>query len=463
MIPDTNNDNTEEPIAKVVAGPLRAVRNYVLTKAAKGVPLFHRIADRVVQKRKPDEGGLKSHKIVLPKVQTHSYIKTLVKAQLPWRNVVTSRQQEASASPQEIDAFRMKAISVLLKHAGTSVSEAMRCVRTSPIKAIMVQGENETAGVVALQQRLMTFPGEFVEVQGSFRRRVLQTGRSTPIPESFSAETLSTQTGFPHPSQHTGWALSEALLVEYPQRPHLLPHLTTLLERKRDAGLRLLPHGSLIGKAKQSYGIRRRVFDENRKIFLPRLQSTMEILCPSADRETIKAFFAWLQERPSAFSDAAATHHKIRDLFIERPAKCVLDAFDGQREGTSISDIFAQGLFASREVLSAECAQEEAVSEYTVCLGESLAPMALEICQQVHSDRKGYPALPLSGPAKTLQTLAYKQVLDFLNELEDPSETTSVKVRQRLESLLDSDRNVLLGNDAGLAGVIASELEVYYR
>lgn len=82
---------------------------------------------------------------------------------------------------QELDAFRMKAITMLTAH-GFRYQMISQQVRNEPIQAIF------DSSIVSLTQELTFSPGIKVKVRGSFNREGAKTKYSVPIRDSFTIE-----------------------------------------------------------------------------------------------------------------------------------------------------------------------------------------------------------------------------------------------------------------------------------
>ena len=106
----------------------------------------------------------------------------------------------------ERDAFRMKAFSLLKEYAP---SEKLLWLKEAPIRRIIDPDSKE----ISMMQTLRPFPGEQINLKGSFKRYSIRAGHTAPIAGSFQIDTTSHITGFPHPLQHTGWALDASCLT----------------------------------------------------------------------------------------------------------------------------------------------------------------------------------------------------------------------------------------------------------
>lgn len=141
----------------------------------------------------------------------------------------------------ERDAFKMKAFTLL---KGYSPAEKLKWLSGAPICRIIDPDSEE----ISLMQTLFPFPGEKIQLKGTFKRHTVRAAHTAPIAGSFQIQRTAR---FPHPLQHTGWALpgSERLLNQKER---------TLAEQWVDA--------------------KREAFNQNRRHFLKLHKKVMEAL-----------------------------------------------------------------------------------------------------------------------------------------------------------------------------------------
>lgn len=220
----------------------------------------------------------------------------------------TLREQELIPSTQELDAFRMKAITLLKHHEinFSSFTEQLNLIRAIPIE---IEKHSHAKTIIAMQQTISIFPGETIKLKGSFKRYPESHCRSIPIPESFLLDTQSQQTGFPHPSQHHGWALS----------PLLLPKDEILMKKREDIALKLMPKGSLNSKAKELLKLKQQSFQEHLEEFLElhhRLHRA--ILKASNLKESSFDFFAPIKTHPNPYLCLSSRNEQVITQYIEK-------------------------------------------------------------------------------------------------------------------------------------------------
>jgi len=353
---------------------------------------------------------------------------------------------------EEVDAFRMKAISMILQQSHPCLKEVMKQLRDAPISTV----QNSDQPVIAMQQNINPFPGEVIEVKGAFQRNGAKKGHSVPILKSFSLFSESTQTGFPHPCQHTGFALSNELIVAYPHRPALLKTLPHLLERKRQLALKLLPQGELIAKGKQILQCKQTAFDKTAKTLLPlHLQfiKTLYHTMGGKDSDLIEAFYEKASCAPSPFQYLSQEFEAIAKTFIAEPFAKLQQTWV-EHTLADLHDPSAQ----RRLDTTIDCLTIASQGDsFMTAFGKTLSETTKEIVVQQFSEKMEYPPQPLSKAAKVLQALLYKQQSAFLEEFE--LSWDEEKMQKRLVLLIEEDCSLIENNQSD----IVDELAEYYN
>ncbi len=221
----------------------------------------------------------------------------------------TLREQEIIPSKHELDAFRMKAITLLKHHEVrfASLTEKLHLLRDMPIE---IEKTSHSKTTVAMQQTISTLPGETINLKGAFKRYPESHCRSIPIPESFHLATQSNQSGFPHPSQHNGWALSQILLPENP----------ILIKKMKEVAQELLPKGSLNIKAKELLKLKQQSFNESLGEFSDLHKKLHQALLMSADLDesTQLHFFESLKKQKNPYIYVSTIHMQTVTHYIEK-------------------------------------------------------------------------------------------------------------------------------------------------
>lgn len=212
-------------------------------------------------------------------------------------------EQQEIPKLHEIDAFRVKALRLLLqeKLLLLPIDEIISLLHSLPIESHLIDGHT-----LELQSTLTHFPGEGLEIRGHFYRESAASESTLPLKESFKLHLRIYQSGFPHPLQYTGMALPEQLL-----KPLHFPELQPLLQKKKEIAAHLLPGGKFNIKAKKHLAKKRVLFQNNDDLFFL-LKKQIEALAPHPSIDTL---FSLLQSHPHRFDAIAKVH---ADLFQEQ-------------------------------------------------------------------------------------------------------------------------------------------------
>ncbi|MBA3816731.1 MAG: hypothetical protein H0X29_09500 [Parachlamydiaceae bacterium] len=341
----------------------------------------------------------------------------------------------------------MKVLTLLERYGIATNPEARNIVKNSPIITVL---ESETSKCT-LTQKLFLFPEQSIVVMGSSELDLKTQTIQKLFPETFYISLESTQTGFPHPSQRAGWALANQLLPESPQRPDLLDSLSHFFERKKLTMTGLLPHGKLLAKAKNLLRIKKHLFEINknelielhRNYFLTLLEIAPSPLNRGEIRSSIIEFYDMLHRHSTPFDVLVDAHQQMRDLFITRPHNALLEAiiaepsqaFQKKYQGMKYeiaNDFLQKALDSShREIIScdklylARAQIEHLVPargieiqwKYIDSLGTLLGTSTNRIILQYFSEDLLYVPPTLNVFEQKIQSAAYRQVKEFMEEL----------------------------------------------
>ncbi len=381
---------------------------------------------------------------------------------------------------QEADAIRMKA-STLLKHHGIrfkTPGEAVASLKHAPIHATL-----DVASMTSnLCLTLQVLPGTTIKVRGSFIRNSHSQTSSTPIVSSFHLAFNSIQTGFPHPAQYAGWALSDALIPTYPLHLEELPLFAELYSRRKIAATGLSSEGSLLEPAKRLHRLKQAAFDMellnlHRELGVAIIGAAhLEPHVVSGHISIIERFFAALEQCPAMFDYLSETYHMINMHFIKRPFTILQEAWLEQ----SVAELFSSDPFevshAAIKILSAEkevvCkeiekAQESASLELEKCalgyirmLGDLLGSAVQAIMLQHLSETLNCAPPTLNEFEQKLQAAAYHQLQTFLEELDGDSSLDAQSVQTNLGRNLAADIALF---QSPLSHPLPQELEEYFN
>src|ERR1700733_8975472 len=352
-------------------------------------------------------------------------------------------------SQRESDVFRMKAITLIQNQAPLfpSIKKALASLKESPIYAINSVASNTKStslmanSVITLEQKLTPFPGETIVLKGAFIRSSNSLTPTIPIPESFELSMKSEQTGFPHPSQYTGWSLSDALMPIQPHCQKQIRAISDLLKKQQTISAELL-QGSLSAKAKKLLWRKEACVNDNQQEFLGLQEKLSTTLLKAASRETnnlnpqiITKFFAWLRGQSSIYSLLSNTYSLMNDNFVLLPFKKLFKVWidqycDPQSIGRKITFLEArQILEAARkdvvETLVNDQDQPQPILEYILTTGKLIGASSDRIILQHLSEIMEFPPPFLTSFEKKLQVAAYKQLASFVSELSNDSKEFS--------------------------------------
>jgi hypothetical protein len=229
-----------------------------------------------------------------------------------------------SPSKQEIDAFRMKAFTLLKNHEirFSSLLEQLKIIREVPIYIIEEKPAFSKVledSIIAMHQTISTLPGETIKVKGSFKRDSQAQRHSIPMPESFHVDSCSIQTGFPHPSQHHGWALhAELISKEHPLHVCM-----------NDLAADLMPNGKYNTKAKELLKLKTAVFNTHAREFLE-LHCRLIFLFKKNENKSIEDFYEDLKSTPNpyaALSSRGMLEIKADEKVLVKAAEMQLNQF----------------------------------------------------------------------------------------------------------------------------------------
>lgn len=336
-------------------------------------------------------------------------------------SAVSSRENCDPILKLESDAIRIKANTLIRQQGGAcfqSISEALTSVRNAPIQA-MLDTESSTS---TLYMTLNVIPGMVVKVKGSFKRNVQANAHSCPISDSFQLAWKSIQSGFPHPSQYSGWALADPLIPSYPHHLDLLPILEPLYRRKQEAALTLLPGGRLFEPAKHLMRLKAEVFEKNaqewihlhKELSLAILEAVPQDLVPQDGKEIIEAFYAHLVQENFPLRSLAEIYQTINVHAIIAPHAALQEKWLSEQE--------SQGVVRPLQVEEEKSALEIKMPEWSIdfihCFDKILSASSQAILLQHLSETFRLAPPMLSDFQYKLQTAAFKQLSQFLEELE---------------------------------------------
>jgi hypothetical protein len=400
-------------------------------------------------------------------------------------------------STREVDVFCMKALRMLNNHGipFASISDVVSSIRGTPIHVQPdITQQDASSPVISLFQILTPFPGEIVELKGSFQRFPTTKANSIPIPESFHLFSRSVQTGFPHPSQHNGWALADQLIPACPHRLDQLPFFVKLLNNKKEIAQALLPQGRLINTARALHKLKRESFrkNSNRLLLLHKALTNAMLKCAQDSgiqtnpKEEIEQFHNILADHTNPFELLIETNQLIIEYFIANPYAKLQEAWAGRSHSglhskdPSISYAAARSIIQNeisnnaQKLIAAQFEQSKeakvkAIENYILGMGDVIGSPCAAILLQLSSEGMGFAPPMLNDYEQRMQVAVYKQLYEFLEELTlaESQPQSLERIELNLENQLMSDIGIFEATcfDAirhPTASVI-NEIEIYFN
>jgi hypothetical protein len=372
--------------------------------------------------------NLSSHKITIQKANDLSYL-------------VPPLHTGLNPKKEELDAFKLKAITLLQTQkelTGLTHEEIVDLVQKQEIDSSF----SPNTSLMSLRQKLSNFPGEEIEIKGSFQRDLLHPELCFPVKDSFKIHTRILQSGFPHPMQYIGFSLHEKLFPTLILQPKALPLLSALLEKKRSLSHALLPDGHLYSRAKKLFKHRCTLLPSYKK----ELEEVMQTLISASNHEACMTDFSF------------EVHEQIALRIIAKPLELV------QKQWLFSNNTKIDCKKILHDAISEEC-QTLKQNSYALCLAQSLGSAIPNLYLLQLSEHFGFQAPTLSLFEKMLLTSLFRQELIFIAELEDTFEID--RFETHLESLFKEEKalfsNLPLSDEYTLhAQKLVNELVGYY-
>lgn len=390
-------------------------------------------------------------------------------------STVSPREVNDPILKLETDAIRIKANTLIRQQGGAcfqSISEALTSVRNAPIQAVL-DTESSTS---TLYMTLNVIPGMVVKVKGSFKRNVQANAHSCPISDSFQLAWKSIQTGFPHPSQYTGWSLADPLVPSYPHHLDLLPILEPLYRRKQEAASTLLPGGRLFEPAKHLMRLKADVFETNaqewihlhKELSCAILEAAPQDLVPQNGKEIIEAFYGHLAQESSPLKCLVDIYQTINARAIVAPHIALQEKWLIEQENQGV----VRPLNPEEEKNTLEIKTPEWSIDFIHCFDKVLRASSQAILLQHLSETFRLAPPMLNDFEYKLQTAAFKQLSQFLEELEwnlqgmphaEALGCIQVRVRNQLLADIALFKAPSIDELDSTYSQFAQELEIYFN
>ena len=376
-----------------------------------------------------------------------------------------------------IDTFRMKAIRMVQTHmtGENVVVDILPLVRQG---AVEIDGES-SADLIMMRQLIEIGPGTFILVSGCFKKNLSDPQFLTmPILDSFRLSFQLTHSGFPYPSEYTGWALADKLTDVFPLRPDQVPCFQKVNQRKKRLAHRLLFDTSFIQKARRRVEVKRKVFNQHLDLFLPlhlQLQQILQKHQPQVENWSLEAFYSEVSQASSPFDKLVKSQQQLLDLFVRHPIKSLeeewlSDEATPLRLGSSterfqyacqrLEDYRKKGL----EQLDLANMQHHYIRQQGLLLGKAFQAIGL----QYQSEKMGFSPPLLNDFERKLQACAFQQLITFMDECENQLEILDPdQIKTDLLNAWNKDIHLFqfaTVEESGSSFVsIVDELEVYFN
>ena len=375
-----------------------------------------------------------------------------------------------------IDTFHMKVIRLIQTHLShqNSMGEIVPIVKETPLEI----DEESNPELIAMQQLLEMGPGFFILVSGCFKKNSADPKfLSLPMLDTFRLSFQLTHSGFPYPSEHTGWALGGEWVEAAPLRSEQVPHFQKLDQRKKQLAHQLVYEQPFIQKARRHAKLKRDIFDQNRELFLPLYRQLLFALRDNRSKEEeliVDSFYQELRSAPSPFDLIVRTEQQMQNFFIRQPIKALeeewLNAESTLRFGTpqekfqaACKKLNAYRIKANEEVSPAHPHKAFLLSQGRL-VGETFQTIAL----QYQSEKMGFSPPLLNDFERKMQLCAFQQLLTFMDECENRLDIADPdQIKGQMMAAWTKDLEIIQSSSVddghSLSLAIIDELEFYFN
>lgn len=326
-----------------------------------------------------------------------------------------------------LDTFRMKAVRMIQSHLSNhhSLAEILSLIKQTPIE----MGEEDSShNPIIMRQVLEEVPGSRIILTGSFKRPAVDSKfLCMPILDSFHFASHLAHAGFPYPSQHTGWVLSEKLVEAYPLRGEQVPLFQQIDQKRKRLAQSLLFDQAYIQKSRQLLQLKREAFDKNSQAFLNLHQALQESILRACGKDTQEAvevfsqFYQFLESAASPFDLLNHVQQKLNDLLVKEPARKLEEEWlesKGSllRKGNTQEKLqhATKLLQDERERVLSALDLGKPIDAYVHLMGSVLGDGSQRILLQYFSEKIGFAPPMLNDFEQKLQCCAFQQLIDFL-------------------------------------------------
>lgn len=381
-----------------------------------------------------------------------------------------------------IDSFQVKANRLIEMHLKRPVAEIVPLVKKNLPEIV----EGNSADEIHMHQLIEIDAGSFIFVTGCFQRNTTHSNiinMPLPIADSFRLCFQSIHTGFPYPSQHTGWALAGEWTEPFPLRLDQTPIFQKINQRKKNLVQRLLSDHIFFQKMERHFRKKREVFDQNRHIFIPlhcQINQALQHLYfkhgddRSCEKSGLDHFYQEAMNASSSFDFLTQIQQQILEDFIKQSIQILEEEWlEGEssllRIGSAEEKLqVAHFKFAqSREQASRQFDPTHSSHKYIIEQGGLLSQAFEAVGLQYQSEKMGFKPPLLNDFERKLQACAFQQLSTFLDECEQSVDVVDAEqIKRDLLYALSKDLQLLEANneeDFDFPFAIVNELGGYFN
>lgn len=371
-----------------------------------------------------------------------------------------------------IDAFQIKAIKQIEERLQKPLSEIVPLVKQT------VPNIDDQTDIIHMKQMIELNAGSQILVTACFNRRGTSSNLgSMPIPivSDFNLIFHVTHSGYPYPSQHTGWVLGDKWVDASPLRIDQTPYFNQINQRKKALALQLLNDHTFAQKIHRHFKLKRDVFDQNRHIFLSLHRQLIQALQSTKESNSfMDAFYQEAASAPSAFDYISKAQQLILDYFIDQPCETLKNEWLENpasllRFGTPQEKIQAANLKLEQYRKQVQDQFDLTLPNHSYILeqGLKLFEAFKGIILQYHSEKMGFSPPLLTDFERKLQICAFQQLLSFLDQCENGSEILDpAQVKRDLLIASSEELRILESSqedESSMPVMIVNELEHYFH
>ncbi|SCA62706.1 hypothetical protein SCG7086_AC_00400 [Chlamydiales bacterium SCGC AG-110-P3] len=367
-----------------------------------------------------------------------------------------SHKEEQDATKAELDAYRMKAITLLQTHGVPSLKYAMEAVHNTPIvvenKASDLTQSDGAPSIINLRQRLPTASGLEILLEGAFQRTSDDRINSIPISNSFRLSTRTQSSTFPSPALCCGWALCDVLIPTMPLHPERVPTLSRLLQRRQKLSRELFNNRETAARADILAKERCKAFERAPRKFIEAHRELITAL--DVETGAANCYFDSLHQLTQKYELLCLANQTAIQLFVTEPLHNIIH--DGLSESPEqnrlpthrldinvatnqyLSMTASNTLALLSAINSATSPFEIATLRYVKAHGERLSTLCLPLAMAALTEQLSSMPPSLKEIHNRLQVLVYCQQESYLDDLTRPVPNREAISNAMMRTITDS-------------------------